>query len=530
MIIKKTKMYTSVDTRPIINHVPPEDILREECFSVLPLIRKLCHVLATEDIAYCHWKSNDVLERSASGDNDLDLLVSRADGPRFAELLLRLGLKQAKAPAEKQMPGVLDYYGYDEEADRLIHVHAHYQLILGHDMTKNYRLPIERLYLESAVQGELFKVPAPEFEFIVFVIRMVSKHSTWDVILGRQGALSTAERQELAYLQARVDQDRVYDILKRHLPYMNVELFDNCIQALRPACSTWARVNTGQQLQTKLRANARRPLPIDIYLKLWRRAALAIRRRIFKSSSKYRLETGGAMIAVVGGDGAGKSTAVDALYAWLSESFDTINVHLGKPAWSWTTITIRGILKIGNLLGLYPVESSFRETLRQNTLVSPGYPWLLREACRARDRFRIYRKARRFAAKGGLVILDRFPLAQIKLMDGPLAERFLSQIMDGPLADQFMSPHQASPLAKVLVKREESYYQQTVSPELLIVLRVHPETAVQRKTDEDVTSVRERSTEIWELNWEHTDAHIIDASQSKTDVLTELKALIWSQL
>jgi len=42
--------------------------------------------------------------------------------------------------------------------------------------------------------------------------------------------------------------------------------------------------------------------------------------------------------------------------------------------------------------------------------------------------------------------------------------------------------------------------------------------------------VRERSTEIWELNWEHTDAHMIDASQSKTDVLTELKALIWSEL
>ncbi|MGI0013972.1 MAG: hypothetical protein ACREBU_11105, partial [Nitrososphaera sp.] len=146
----------------------------------LNLIFNVCQALAEGDITYCHWKSNNALDRSASGDNDLDLLVSRTDEPRFTEVLSRLGFKHATAPAEKDMPGVLNYYGYDAEADKLIHVHAHYQLIVGHDMTKNYRLPIERPYLESAVQGDLFKVPAPEFEFIVFVIRMILKHSTWD--------------------------------------------------------------------------------------------------------------------------------------------------------------------------------------------------------------------------------------------------------------------------------------------------------------------------------------------------------------
>lgn len=520
--------YRNTDTSDNLDSPLEKSITYEP--STLDLIHRLCQALEAEGITYCHWKSNNALDRSASGHNDLDLLVSWADMPRFTEILCRLGFKQAKAPPEKLIPGVLDYFGYDEEADKSIHVHAHYQLILGHDMTKNYRLPIERPYLESAVQGDLFKVPAPEFEFIVFVIRMVFKHSTWDVILGGEGKLKTAERQELAYLQSRINQGRVDDILKRHLPYIDVELFNNCIQALRPACSTWTRVKIGQQLQTKLRANARRPLPADIYLKLWRRAILAIRRRIFKTSSKYRLESGGAMIAIVGGDGAGKSTAVDALYAWLSKNFGTTQVHMGKPAWSWTTMTIRGILKIGNLLGLYPVESSMRETLEQKSLVSPGYPWLLREVCTARDRYWIYVKARRFAAKGGLVILDRFPHPQIQIMDGPRTKRFISQLMDGPQAERFMSPHRASRLAKVLVKLEESYYDQIVAPELLVVLRVDPEIAVQRKTDEDATFVRERSTEIWELNWEDTDAHVINGGKSKTDVLTELKALVWSEL
>jgi len=500
--------------------------------STLDLIRRLCQALEAERITYCHWKSNNALDRSASGDNDLDLLVSRADIPPFTEILSQLGFKQAKAPVEKQLPGVLDYYGYDEAADRLVHVHAHYQLILGHDATKNYRLPVEQPYLESAVQDGLFKVPAPEFEFIVLVIRMMLKHSTWDVILGGDGTLKTAERRELTYLLARINQERVSGILKQHFPYISADLFNNCIQALQPACSAWMRMRTGLQLQTKLQASSRRPVAVDIYLKLWRKVAWAVRRRIFKSSSKCRLESGGAMIAIVGGDGAGKSTAVDALYDWLSKYFATTRVHMGKPSWSWPTITVRVILKIGNLLGLYPEEASVRETLNQKSLVSPGYPWLLREICRARDRYWLYVRARRFAANGGLVVLDRFPLPQIQLMDGPQAGPFLSQLqlMDGPQADQFMKPRQASRLAQRLVKLEESYYHQIVSPELLTVLRVDPEIAVQRKTDEDATFVRERSTGVWELNWDYTQAHVIDASRPQAEVLSELKSLIWSRL
>ena len=132
----------------------------------LDLVVSLCRALAERGITYCHWKSNHALERSASGENDLDLLVDRRDASRFTELLHRYGFKQAQAPPDRQMPGVLDYYGYDEGADKWVHVHAHYQLILGHDLTKNYRLLVEGPYLESAIQADVFKVPAPEWEFI----------------------------------------------------------------------------------------------------------------------------------------------------------------------------------------------------------------------------------------------------------------------------------------------------------------------------------------------------------------------------
>jgi hypothetical protein len=115
-------------------------------------------------------------------------------------------------------------------------------------------------------------------------------------------------------------------------------------------------------------------------------------------------------------------------------------------------------------------------------------------------------------------------------MDGPQADWFLSQLMKGPQARQFLSPHRASQFARILVRKEESYYDRITPPELMIVFRVDPEIAVRRKTDEDASSVRERSTEIWELDWTATGAHVIDASKTKKDVLAEVKALIWSEL
>ena len=236
--------------------------------AALDLIRKLCQALAEAGINYCHWKSNNVLDRSTSGDNDLDLLVCRADMARFNMILFQLGFKSANAPAHKQMHGVLDYFGFDKATKRIIHVHAHYQLILGHDMTKNYRLPIEDPYLESAVQLNLFKVPEAEFEFIVFVIRMVLKHSTWDAILGRESSLKATERKELDYLQNRVKKERVSDILSEHLPYIETELFENCVKALQSGCSTWRRIKTGHQLQKRLQVFARHRLLIDTCLKL----------------------------------------------------------------------------------------------------------------------------------------------------------------------------------------------------------------------------------------------------------------------
>ncbi len=484
----------------------------------LNLVYKLCKTLGGEQITYCHWKSNAALDRSASGDNDLDLLIGRADAQRFTEVLCRLGFKEARPRPEKELPGVLNYYGYDEESGKFVHIHAHYQLILGDDATKNYRLPIEEPFLASAVQGELFKVPTSEFELIVFVIRMMLKHSTWDAILSFHGALSPTEQQELSYLTERVDQARMHDMLKWDLPFFDGALFDRCMQSLRPGSPIRFRYKIGRQLHHQLQAHVRRSRLSDTCLKVWRRGLWGVRRYIFRRRTRKYMTHGGAIIALVGGDGAGKSTAVDELHTWLSKNFVTTKVHLGKPRWSWSTFPLKGLLKVGRRIGFFSNQKvSVQSSVKERSLEFPGYPWLLWHVLTARDRYRAYVKVRRFATNGGLVICDRYPLPQIEFMDGGQTSRIVNA-------------EQANPLAKLLIKLEENFYQQILFPDLLIVLRVHPEIAVQRRADEEATWIRNRCREVWDVDWRETPAHVIDAGQPKEEVLAALKSLVWSKL
>ena len=482
------------------------------------LVAKLCNALNAQGVNYCHWKSNAALDRSASGENDLDLLVCRPDAQRFIELLSEFGFIEACASKSEKLPGVRDFYGYDAVDDRIIHVHAHFQLILGHDFSKNYRIPIECSYLGSATLNGLFRVPAPEFEFAIFVIRMVLKHSTWDAVLMRHAALSTSERSELEFLQKHASTSAAAGVFEKHLPCIDRNLFEACLQALQPGCSLSKRVSAARRLQRQLQSCARRSQLADVFLKFSQRVILPIQSRLHLHILKKGMANGGLLMAIIGGDGSGKTTAINGLYSRLSAEFEIVKFHMGKPNWSWTTILIRGFIKIGRTFGLYPFMNEGSEyAIDTNTPIFPGYPWLIREVCTAHDRLLTYNKARRLATNGSLVLCDRYPLAEVKIMDGPQVERVTRGI-------------KSTRLIRFLARLEKQYYDQISLPDILTVLHVAPEISVQRKTDESADSVHSRAEEVWNVNWSKTPACIVDASKSKTEVLSELMTLIWSYL
>ena len=484
----------------------------DDC-QAITLVRELCDALDADGLRQCHWKSNAFLGRSRTGTNDLDLLIARADSERFSAVLHRLGFKLALS-RRGSLPGVCSYYGYDEEADRLVHVHAHYQLVVGDDLTKNYRIPLEEVFLDSATDEGDFRVPAPELELILLVIRLTLKHLTWDALVAHLARIPKDARHELAYLQERVDRERVDELLERCLPFVDRQTFAGCERLVDADAGGWHGVRVATRLVAELEPCARRPRGADVRLKMWRRGLGIVRRLVSYEPPRKQLAAGGAVIAVVGADGAGKSTAVEALYKWLSHDFAVTRVHLGRPPRSRITSVVglltRARSAVGIVLGQRP-----RSVAVDDPTWRSYHAWLLTAV--ARDRYLAIRSLRRVASNGEIVVCDRWPLPQLSRMDTPRIHRNIT-------------PESAGRLVRALSALELRYYRAMTRPDALIVLLVDPEVAVARKPEEPADFVRGRWKEMWQVDWDAMGAHVIDAGRSREEVLHHLKSLVWSKV
>lgn len=483
--------------------------VHEPLTAVPSLIQHLGQALQDVGVAFCQWKGHARQHRWASGEGDIDLLVDPASAPVFTELLGRLGFQPALAPREEQIPGVESFFGYDPGLAKLLHVHAHYRLVVGRAWATHYRLPIEQPLLDTAVPRSPFPIPAPHVELIVFVLRTILGRSLRQE-LGKRGAdWLNGIQDQLRSLAVRADRLTVHELLGRHLACVEPGLFDACLGSLRPGFSPWHRALLRRRLAKRLRAFARHPSLADTIRRVTRRL-VTLNGRLEGPLRGKRLARGGTTIALLGGDGSGKSTCTAELYRWLAPNFATMTAHLGRPPRSVLTLVVGVLLKVRNALR----RSAARADPDGDPTVFPGYVALLRHVCTARDRYRLYVKVRDFATAGGLVLAERYPIAQNRPLVGPVIRGFVA-----------LAPNRR--LATLLRNAEEWYYRQILPPDLIVVLRVEPEIAVRRKTTEPPDYVRRRARIIWDVDWSATRARVVDAGRPLVDVVAELKTIVW---
>jgi thymidylate kinase len=499
------------DHRAVMNRAGPG--ASQPAAPALDLVTRLAAALDDAAVSWCHWKSNEAIDRSASGDNDLDLLIARGDAGRVEEILARLGFRVARPPADRQLPGILDHYGVDAAAGRVVHVHAHYHLVLGDDMTKNVRLPIERAYLRSCTRDGLFPLPSAELEYIVFVLRMVLKHSTLDGQLDRKARLTASERRELAHLEERIDPAEVARLVRTCVPFIGPRLFTACRRAASERLGHAARAVVAARLAVALRAHTRRREVLDVGLRVWRRRWRRHGPRLPWLTSKKRLDHGGLLIALIGGDGSGKSTAAEMLATQLGRTFDVVRVHMGKPEWSRLSRLVKRPMRRLRRYGLFRTTSAPAWHDFDGRL--PGLGYVLWHTLTARDRALTYQRARRAAARGAIVVSDRFPVPRLRLMDGPRTD---------------LPGVERRPVAGWLARRERRYYDHILPPDVTIVLRVPPAVAVERRSGQDADVVRRRVAEVYDADWDDADVVLIDATQPIEQVHAQVTAAVWSEL
>jgi hypothetical protein len=450
------------------------------------LAHQLARDLDREQVLYCQWTGHRQPARLRTGDGDIDLLVDQASLPRFARVLVRLGFTRPVARPARRLPAVDSYFGHDPLTGRLVRVHAHHAVVVRGPWRTTYRLPIDAPCLASAERRAVFRAPAPEYELIAFVVRMVQRYAVRDALLRRDPPWLPHIWDELASLRARANRASLTAILARSLPSVTPTFLDRCLQSLEPGWSPLRRVALRHQLRRRLARYARREGVSAAFSALLGREA-AQRRR-----------PGGMVIAVNGHDAVETATCVQELEAWLFPNFVVRRAHFGRAPRSLATRSVGAALGVAGRLGL-------RAQLQP-----------LRDLCRARDRYRLGIAVRRFAAAGGVALCEQYPLPEARALPWP-------SVVRGPGTS-------AGPLRTLLRRRERRYDARIARPDLSIVLRLEPALAAPPRWTEPGDDVSARAQTGSEKDWTQAGARVVHAGRPLPEVIADLKALIWSAL
>lgn len=494
-----------------------------ESLQPLAALAKLVAALDEKEIGYCHWKSNSHLADAVKGRTDLDLLVERTAAGEFRQLLDEFGFKPLVAAPGKHYPGVENYLGFDSQSGRLIHLHIHYQLVLGQQFVKDYRLPIEDWLLASTRRLGGVSVPTAEAELIILSIRATLKYRLRDALKDiagfRRPGVPRQISAEIGWLADQTDRESVVKALEEVGDVLPTDLVrDLCELHMEPSRHGFKLLLLRQRLRDALRSYLRvsRTKSTILYWK-----ALS-RKRLQSGRMKRRMtpRSGGLLVGIVGADGAGKSTVVATLHDWLGWRLDVRSVYMGTASPGFAGRVLKVVSKTAR-----GVNRRVTAVAGDQGLLSVTTGWLnqvllgLRRVEQARRRYTRYRSARAAAARGTVVLFDRFPLPSLPV---------LGWSMDGPRLEQELTGSRSALMTRLAVK-ERRIFARISPPEFVIALEVSPEVSLGRKPDHDAESIEAKAVAVSGIRGTETTA-VVDADQPLEEVVTRSKALLWGWL
>lgn len=489
---------------------------------MLDLSAKLITALNYHVIDYCHWKNNHDLEKSLSGEDDLDLLVRRQHYSRFLQLILSLGFKEAYNRKNK-IPFIFHFYGLDSETGTLIHLHVHLNIITGESHTKNYHLPLEKLILDNSIyHSSGCKIPCPEVELIIFILRYYIKISCLPGTL-LMWKKRRAFSNEFDHIYRNIDHDKVSSLLKTYAVFIPGDFFTEMCRGYVGKRDVLLKVCIGLKLRQAISPLCRFSA-ISSFIARYSQIVYRFINK-FITREKKILVSGGAIIAITGLDATGKSTVAGEIHHWLSRDFAARSLHVGRPKARLETVWFRPVLIMKKLLkfelrtvttrtyghGIEPVSD---DTHRQNII------YALRCLILGYERYQLLKYANRLRAKGYIVVCDRYPSLNVGKMDSP----------------RIGEVHESYRLIGLIGRIERKLYNAMPVPDVIFNLRIPFDIALQRnrarvKNDKETDAqLHKRYRENSGLHYETRHFEIIDATQDLQTVLRKLKEKVWAIL
>lgn len=484
---------------------------------MLEISKKVFALFNDRNVAYCSWKGNDHIAQCLSGVGDIDVLVSQNSRLLCYSILQELNFLQCKSQFGYAIPNVEDWLGFDKLSGKMIHIHLHFSMVAGIAGLMEYDLPWNATVLETRLlhQETGVYVIRPELELITRYALISLSAKTLSIIRYRFNGYQLPEKylKEINYLKSLCDlalfrryvndlisykPNRFVDLVyKRNLTF-------NDFSELRCICKKSSKKASRYSFLSK-------------HIKIICNFIAMKCRLAIKKMSPYGIITRKTpmlsrppIIAFMGQDGAGKSTVVKDIQKWLSWKLEVSQFYLGSGDHynPWEK-------KLANHLhgSCNPIAKLIRKWLPFRYLSKLG-----------KNVYETIAKANRYAAKGGIVLFDRYPqIEYVGINDGPKIRAIIMQHAKNGLTRA---------IANLYASKEEKYLQKAVaySPDIVIKLMLSPEESIRRKPHENYEMVKKKHEIIKSLKFKKAKVYIVDATQNYENELIEIKNIIWNNI
>jgi thymidylate kinase len=227
------------------------------------------------------------------------------------------------------------------------------------------------------------------------------------------------------------------------------------------------------------------------------------------------------VIALVGPEACGKSTLLAETAGWLGRVFRVRTAHLGKPPATWLTLPPNLARRL--LRRLAPgLKARHGQAAAEG---EGGRPSLLRAVAAvllAWDRAALARRLARQAARGWVVVCDRYPSALVGATDGARLAAADTPGRGGLLA--------------YLARLEQALYRRVPAPTLLVRLTAPLAVAVERNRErfkidkESEAYVTSRHRNFVAPSFPGTPTVVLDTNEPRPATAAALRRAVWGVL